>query len=304
MEVTILGNNSALAAHGRHPSAQWIKTANQAILIDCGEGTQFRIAENKIKTTKLTYILISHLHGDHYFGLGGLLTRFNLLGRKAPVTLFGPPDLQDILQLIFKAGKVVLQYPLEIHTLSNPGMETLIDLKDLTIQSFPIHHRLPTWGFRITRKFRDRRMIKSKIDQFRLTFEEIKSLKKGQSISRPDGSKVTSHEATLPPKPDVSYTYCSDTQYEPKIIPFIQQSDALYHESTFLDAHRVKAWETKHSTAMEAAKIAKEAQVKRLLLGHYSSRYADLNPLLEEARSIFPSTDLSIEGESIMIGAE
>ena len=303
MEVTILGNNSALAAHGRHPSAQWMTTANQAILIDCGEGTQFRLSKYKVKTSKLTTILISHLHGDHYFGLAGLLTRFNLLGRKKAIDIFAPAGLRDILEIIFKFGKVVLQYPLKIHHLKEDIYDIILSSQKLQIHSFPIEHRVPTWGFRITRSFNLRKIHQKTIESHQLTHDEIRRLKSGLNISRPN-QELLAEALTEPPKPDLCYTYCSDTQYAPGIIPYIRDSDILYHESTFLETHRSKAHETNHSTAKEAALIAKAAQVGKLLLGHYSSRYKDLEPLLLEARSVFPESYLSIEGRTISLGSE
>ncbi len=296
MEVTILGNNSALPANGRHPTAQFVKTHTHQLLIDCGEGTQIQFSKYKLKQSKLDYILISHLHGDHFFGLPGMLTSLNLLGHEQDMHIFGPPKLEHVLNTIFEAGNVQLRYKILFHGLT-PEIENYIVQKDrLDISSFPISHRIPTWGFRIIEKNPQRNIIPKYIEDFNLTYEEIRQLKHGKSITNQNGQSITADMVTKPLRPPCTYAYCSDTDYNESIIKYIQSVNCLYHESTFMEVHLKKAKETMHSTAKQAAQIALKARAGKLLLGHYSSRYEDLHPLLEEARSVFPNSVLSEEG--------
>jgi len=296
MEVTILGNNSALPANGRHPTAQLVKTNTNQLLIDCGEGTQIQFSKYKLKQSKLDYILISHLHGDHSFGLPGMLTSLNLLGHDRDLQIFGPPNLEHVINTIFEAGNVHLRYKLSFHGLL-PGIETnIVDTDRLEIASFPINHRIPTWGFRISEKTPQLNIIPKYIEAYNLSYKMIRQLKNGLSVINDEGLSITPAMVTKPPLPPSTYAFCSDTGYDESIIENIQAVNCLYHESTFLEVHRDKAEETMHCTAMQAAQIALKAGVGKLLLGHYSSRYDDLQPLLEEAQSIFPDSVLSEEG--------
>lgn len=300
MEVTILGNNSAVPAHHRHPTSQVIKIKHHAFLLDCGEGTQMRMIDYSIKRSRIKHIFISHLHGDHFFGLPGVVTSFNHMGRKDDLHIYGPKGLKAILELILAAGDVPLQYALHFHELKS-GFNQLMSHEDYEVWSFPVQHRIPTWGFVFKEVFSKPNVIKAYIDTYGLTIADIKALKAGNDIQLADGRCIRVAEATSPPPPSNVYAYCSDTLYDEDLVPYIEGADTLYHESTFTEEFREKAAMTKHSTATEAARIAALAGVQQLLLGHYSSRFGDLTPLLEEATAFFPNTLLSIEGQTYSI---
>ncbi|MCB0600706.1 MAG: ribonuclease Z [Saprospiraceae bacterium] len=300
MEVTILGNNSAVPAHQRHPTSQVIKIKHHSFLLDCGEGTQMRMIDYSVKRGRIHHIFISHLHGDHFFGLPGVVTSFNHMGRKDSLHIYGPKGLKAILDLILEAGDVPLQYSLHFHELES-GFNLLVRHDDYEVWSFPMQHRIPTWGFIFKEVFSKPNVIKAYIDEYGLTIANIKDLKAGNDIQLPDERWITVREATSPPPPPNVYAYCSDTLYDETLVPLIRGADTLYHESTFTEEFEEKAMLTKHSTAAQAAQIAVLAEVQQLLLGHYSSRFGDLTPLLEEARAIFPNTQLSIEGQTYSI---
>ena len=297
MEVTILGNNSAVPAHHRHPTSQVVKIKHYAFLLDCGEGTQMRMIDFSVRRSKIQHIFISHLHGDHFFGLPGVVTSFNHMGRQEPLHIYGPHGLKDILDLILQLGDVPLQFELVVHELQ-PGLQLLIQHADYEIWSFPLQHRIPTWGFLFKELFSRPNVIKAYIDEFGLSIANIKDLKAGLDVVLPDGRVITTREATTPPPPAQVYAYCSDTVFDESLAEHIRGADLLYHESTFTEDLADKAAMTKHSTAAQAARLAALAGVKQLLLGHYSSRFGDLSPLLEEAGKLFPNTQLSIEGQT------
>lgn len=298
-QLKILGNNSAIPAHDRNQTSQLLQLDSQYVLIDCGEGTQIQLSKQNIKLGRIKTILISHLHGDHYFGLIGLISTMHLFHRKTALTVFAPPELEKILELQLKASETVLSFPLKFVALEHKGIKEIYDDEQFTLSSFPLDHGIKCFGFLIKEKPKQWRIKKEELPEG-ILIREIIELKKGKNVLNKDGSvKYLLEKYTLPPRPSRSYAYCSDTGYNEKIIPYIQGIDLLYHEATFADEMEDRAAITYHSTATQAARIAKGADVKKLLLGHYSTRYKDPTPLLHEAKLIFNESYLSHEGETI-----
>jgi ribonuclease Z len=302
-EIQILGSNSALAAHGRHPSAQLLRYGSRQILIDCGEGTQMRLQRFKAKPFKIDHIFISHLHGDHYFGLIGLLTSYHLLQRKTALTIFGPPQLQAILQLQLDAANTQLSYPLVFKATQANAPELLLDDESLSVTSFPLAHRIPCTGFIFREKKHPRKIVPDAVSGLHLTAEMYDALRQGKDVVDSNGGFHANESLTESTVACRSYAYCSDTLYKPDIIPLISGLDLLYHEATFSKDCEERAKQTFHSTTSEAAQIAAAAKVKQLLIGHFSSKYLDLQPLLIEAAEVFTNTRLAIEGDTISIGS-
>jgi len=300
-EVTILGNTSSIPVHGRNHTSQLVKLGSELMLIDCGEGTQMQLRRFRLKYSKLDYIFISHLHGDHYLGLIGLLSSFHLARRSNPLTIFGPKGLDEIISTHFRWSNTQLTYSIDFHITTDDGLNLLVNTPQLMVYSFPLRHRLPTTGFLIKEKAGLRNLIKSKLEAEKLPVEAIKSLRKGMDYIGVDGSFYPVREYCYPQEPTRTYAYCSDTIYWPELKEYIAEVDLLYHESTFLDAEKERAELTMHSTAGQAASIAAAASVKKLILGHFSSRYKDLNPMLEEAKPIFENVELSVEGETYQL---
>ncbi|WP_299820703.1 ribonuclease Z [uncultured Pontibacter sp.] len=300
-ELRILGSSSATPSANRHNTAQVLIIGNQYHLIDCGEGTQMQLMLYKIKHQRITNIYISHLHGDHYFGLAGLLSTMHLQGRQTPLYLFGPPGLSEILSLQFKYSGTNLSFPLVFNELDTACHKKIFEDKQITVHTIPMEHRIPCCGFLFKEKQKPRPLIKEKLPEG-LTPPQLVRLKWGEDIKDEKGNVVVSYkEVTNEPKRSRSYAYCADSRYKPDIIPIVQHVDLLYHEATFLDDMRERAAYTFHSTALQAAELATAAEVKELLLGHFSVRYKDLTPLLEEALQVFPKADLAIEGSVFRI---
>lgn len=295
-QITILGSNSAIFNHGRHPSAQFVQIQNQHFLIDCGEGTQERMHENKVKWFKIDYIFISHLHGDHYFGLIGLLTTFNLLKRKNKLTIFAPKELKKIIQQQLKVSNTTLNFDLKFIATQTDDKYCILDIPECTVFSFPLNHRIPTTGFLITSKTIQRKLDLEKIQQFQIDKTQYKFLIDGEDVLDVNGKKIKNSWVTQKGKPTRSYAYCSDTVYDVQIVQYIKNANLLYHEATFLHQDKVRAKETMHTTALQAAQIAKKAKAQKLILGHFSSRYYHLSELEEEAKTVFENTALAIEG--------
>lgn len=296
-EVTILGNTSSIPVHGRNHTSQLVKLGSELMLIDCGEGTQMQLRRFRLKYSKINYIFISHLHGDHYLGLIGLLSSFHLARRNNPLTIFGPKGLDEIISTHFRWSNTQLTYSIDFHITTDDGLNLLVNTPQLMVYSFPLRHRLPTTGFLIKEKAGLRNLIKSKLEAEKLPVEAIQSLRKGMDYIGVDGSFYPVREYCYPQEATRTYAYCSDTIYWPELKEYIAGVDLLYHESTFLDAEKERAELTMHSSAGQAASIAAESSVKKLILGHFSSRYKDLNPMLEEAKPIFENVELSVEGE-------
>lgn len=297
-QLKILGNNSAIPAHDRNQTSQLLQLDRQYILIDCGEGTQMQLSRQNIRLGRIRTILISHLHGDHYFGLIGLISTMHLFHRKHKLTIFAPPELERILDLQLKASETTLNFKLEFVPLSHKGVKEIYKEEQFSIKAFPLEHGIKCYGFLIKENQKQWRINKEKLPE-NILIQEILTLKKGKSIVNKDGTvKYALEEYTLPPRPSRSYAYCSDTSYNEEIIAYVQNVDLLYHEATFADEMEDRAALTQHSTATQAATIAKKAGVQKLLLGHYSTRYKDPTPLQDEARKTFAETYLTHEGET------
>jgi ribonuclease Z len=270
-------------------------------LIDCGEGTQMHLLRNHIKISRLRHVLISHLHGDHYFGLIGLISTLHLFGRRYPLNIYAPAPLKSIIEAQLEASETALNFELFFHPLGLNDIRIIIDEKKYIVEAFPMKHRITCHGFRISEKPKPIRINKELLPED-ISIADIGTLLKGESVLHPSGEvKYDAAYHTLPPKKSYSYAYCSDTIYDPGLVPYLRKADVLYHEATFAEDMAPRATETFHSTASQAADIAKKAEVSRLYLGHYSTRYKDPTPLLHEAKQVFDQTFLSEEGNTIIL---
>jgi len=296
-DIQILGSNSAAPAHGRHHTAQSVRIQNQQFLVDCGEGTQLQMKEFDVKKNRLDAIFISHLHGDHYLGLMGLLSTMHLNGRKQSLDLYGPIGLADIITIQLKYSNTRLNYLLNFHELSGAESELIMENEQLTVHTIPLNHRIQCNGFLFREKPKARKMIKEKLMAANLSVAHINKLKMGVDVLNEEGKVMYAvKDFTLPAKRSRSYAYCSDTRYDESIIPIIKGVDLLYHEATFLHDMLERAKQTHHTTCKEAGIMAKKAEVGQLILGHFSNRYKVLSPLLEEAKKEFKDSLLGEEG--------
>ena len=300
-EILVLGNSSATPMFERHPTAQVVNYNEQYFLIDCGEGTQMQLSRYGIKSNRISHIFISHLHGDHYLGLVGLVSSMHLVGRRADLHIYGPEPLQSILGMHFLHSQTVIRYKIIFH-ITNPQKEELLyESRMLNISSFPLVHRIPTTGFRFDEGKRAATLKAEVVSQLQIPVAYYASLKNGIDYTAPDGQIFSASELTTQPPEARSYAFCSDTVRDPIYLPSIAGVSLLYHESTFLDEMAERALETFHTTAKQAAEIAVESQVSKLLLGHFSARYKYLEPLLEEAQVLFPNVELSQEGKWFLV---
>ncbi len=294
--ITILGSNSAIPTLRRNPSAQALNISEQHYLIDCADGTQVQLRKYKIKFQRINHIFISHLHGDHYFGLIGLISSYHLLSRKNKLHIYAPPQLEEIINIQFEASETILGYPLIFHYLHQNKIETIFENDILSVKAFPLEHSIPTWGFLFKEKQGKRKIKKNFAKNANIPNNEFINIQNGADYIDKGGKIYKNKSITTDPPKARSYAYCSDTGYYEKIIPVIKDVDILYHESTFAEDRKESAKQKFHSTAKDAARIAKKANAKKLLLGHYSARYKDTSPLLEEAKSVFPNTELTEDG--------
>ncbi len=291
IQLTILGNNSALPAHGRWPTAQMIAIKDKHFLVDCGEGTQMRMQALHIGWSKLHHIFISHLHGDHFYGLIGLLTSMNLLGRTQPLHIYAPPELEPILSIQWRIGGASLQYELHFHPLEQTVEEViLLDDNHVRISAFPVQHRIPCYGFKFISKSMGRKILPEACEAYQIPTSAYASLKNGEDYIDAHNNIIKNELLSTPGPKAASYAYCADTLYTESILPYIQGCHTIYHETTFLKADANKAASRFHSTTHDAANIAKLAQVTQLLIGHYSSRYLTTEVFEQEAREIFAPT--------------
>lgn len=298
MTVTILGNNSALPAYDRHPTAQLVSVWGSDLLLDCGEGTQIQMARYGVRWRRMSHIFISHLHGDHYFGLPGLLNSMSLLGRTAPLTVWGPAPLEGVLRSLAEAsGGWNLAYDLAFHALPG-GAGDLVDTPYFSVRCFPVEHRIPCHGFLIERKTRGRKLLPDQALAAGVPSFFFDRLKRGVDYVHDDGRVTTAASVTEDGPVPKRYAYCADTRYTHSFLEHVRGADLLYHESTYLHADLAKAESRYHSTARQAGELAREAGVKALLLGHYSSRYRELEPFRAEAAEVFPQVQASVEGAS------
>jgi ribonuclease Z len=301
--LTILGSSGALPAHGRFPTSQYLSIQNRHFLIDCGEGTQMQLSRYQIHFHRINYIFISHLHGDHYLGLMGLLFSMHLQKRTADLHLYSPKGLDEIILLQLKYSKSILGYKLHFHSF-DPTQKTILWEDELIyVETIPLLHKIPCAGFLFKEKTKPHRINKEKLLP-NMLLQHIALLKTGQDIMDDNGNLLyRNKDFTHPPRPSLSYAYCSDTAFNPAITDQIKGVSLLYHEATFMEDAKDKAKETMHSTAAAAGHIAQTASVKKLVIGHFSARYKELESILAEAKSIFPETYLAVEGGTFELEA-
>jgi ribonuclease Z len=299
LSVTILGNNSAVPAFNRHPTSQVVSHDGSNYLVDCGEGTQIQMIKYKIRRGKISHIFISHLHGDHYFGLVGLLNTFGLLSHQQELHVYGPDPLQKIIEMQMNVAETNLPYPLFFHTLTGP--EVLVDNEKIRISCFPTTHRIECYGFLFEEKEGKRKLLIEKVRKLNIPVSFYSSLQEGMDYITPRGQRISNEEVTAAPEPGKKYAFCADTRYDENMVQYINGADMIYHETTYHDNMREKAFERFHCTTKQAAEIAKKAGVKKLLIGHFSSKYSTLEQFESEAREVFPNTEIAVEGSSFEI---
>lgn len=293
MKLTILGCYSATPRTHTHPTAQVLEMRNQHFLIDCGEGTQVQLRRSKVKFSRIQHVFISHLHGDHYFGLIGLIATFQLLGRKTPLHIYGPKGIKEIICMQLRLGQSWTQFELKFTELESKESECILDTEQFSVITIPLKHRVYTNGFLFKEKPGPRKLDPVAAGKARIDKAYFLKLKQGKDVPNKDGVLVDHKRVTQPADSPKSYAFCSDTAYYPNIIPQITGVTALYHEATFLEEHEHLCEPTGHSSARQAAKIAKEAKVGKLILGHYSTRYDNLDQYLIEAAPIFKNVWLA-----------
>jgi ribonuclease Z len=295
--VTVLGSNSALPTSDKFPTAQVLNVSERFFLIDCGEGTQMQLRRNRIRFSKLNHIFISHLHGDHCFGLMGLISTFGLLGRTVDLHIYAHPDLETILTPMINYHCATMTYKVVFNAI-DPAVNTVIYEDNLiTVETIPLKHRIPTCGFLFREKPADLHIKRDSIDFFQIPIKAIPGIKKGDDYTTSEGEIIPNHMLTKPATKPRAYAFCSDTAYNEKIVSVIKGVDLLYHEATFLSEHEKLAGQTFHSTARQAAELAKLAGVKQLIIGHFSTRYHDQSRFRKEAVEIFENTLLAREGD-------
>jgi len=296
-DVTILGSSSATPIYNRNPSSQALNINERIYLIDCGEGTQHQMLRFDIKPGKIDHIFISHLHGDHYLGLIGLLSSMHLNGRKKPMMLFGPPDLIKIIDVHLAYSWTNLNYDLVFYPLQAEQPELILDNQEFSVETIVLNHRIPCTGFLFRQKKPLLKLDAGQLEYYHVGRNQFLKLKQGEDFVNEIGDIVPNSTLTIQPEEPKSYAYCSDTLAGESYLPQIHNIDLLYHEATFMQDLLARAEETHHTTAFQAGEIASKAHVKKLLIGHFSARYKTLEGLLEEARSVFEQTDLAIEGK-------
>ena len=300
-ELTILGSSSATPTSTRNPTAQLLNIAERFFLIDCGEATQIQLRRFKIKFQRINHIFISHLHGDHYLGLIGLLSSMHLLGRTVDLNLYCPPELEEIIKVQFKYSQSLLKYTIIYHPHKYIANDLIFEDNKVEVRTILLNHRIPCCGFLFTEKPLLANISKEIIESYKIPVEQIAGIKGGADFITADGELIPNNKlVSCKPLPR-SYAYCSDTIYDERIVEYIHGVNLLYHEATFMNDMLPRANETFHTTALQAATIANKAEVKQLIIGHYSARYKDLQPLLDEAQSVFSNTVLSVEGKSIVV---
>jgi ribonuclease Z len=298
-ELTILGCSSATPTSTRNPTAQLLNIAERFFLIDCGEATQIQLRKFKLKFQRINHIFISHLHGDHYLGLVGLLSSMHLMGRTIDMDIYCPAELQEIIEVQFKHSQTFLNYKINYHPHTYTNDEVIFEDDRVEVRTIVLNHRIPCCGFVFSEKQIQPSVTKDTIEQYDLSIEEIIAIKAGANFTY-QGKTIENKKLVRKYKPR-KYAYASDTCYDERIIPYIQGADLLYHEATFLHELLSRAKETFHTTALQAGLMAQKAAVGQLMLGHFSARYKDLQPLVEEAQQHFKNTVLAFEGESTVL---
>ena len=292
--LTIIGNNSAIPAFGRHPTAQVLQTDNDSFLIDCGEGTQTQLTKYKIRRSKITAIFISHLHGDHYFGLIGLITSMSLLGRTQPLNIYGPTALEQIINLQLSVANTTLSFPLYFYSLTEE--KVIFDNNKITIECFRVQHRIECWGFLFNEKKKPRKVDADRARSYEIPEAYFGKLQQGEDYVTKRGTIIPNVEVTVAATKAKRYAYCADTIFDKDLVPKIKEVDVLYHEATYLKDLEERAASRYHSTTHQAATIAKLGDVKKLIIGHFSSKYETVDDFLKEAKEVFENTELGLEG--------
>ena len=300
-EVNILGCGSALPTTRHFASSQVVNIREKLFMIDCGEGAQLQLRRSKLKFSRLNHIFISHLHGDHCFGLMGLISTFGLLGRTATLHIYAHQELEKLLKPHLDFFCQGMTYTVEFHAINPNKAEVIYEDRSVTVSTIPLRHRIPTCGFLFQEKQTPNHIIRDMVDFYKVPVFELNRIKNGEDYITPDGTVVPNHRLTIPSDSARSYAYCSDTICLKSIIPQIKGVDLLFHEGTFAQSEAARAKETFHTTAMQAAEIARDAEVKQLLIGHFSARYEDESILLKEAQSVFPATLLAKENLRITL---
>ncbi len=300
-ELLILGSSAATPTSTRNPTAQLLNIAERFFLIDCGEGTQIQLRKYKARFQSVNHVFISHLHGDHFLGLPGFLASMHLLGRKNELTVYGPKELEEIIQVIHKYSDTQLSYTLKFVATQNTQKQLLWEDDKVEVYSFPLKHRIPTTGFLFKEKPLPRNIDKYKLDKFDVSVSEIHKLKKGFDAIDNNGNTIKNADLTTEPPTPKSYAFCSDTKFFEELAQSIQGVNVLYHESTFLEDKTDRAAKTFHSTAKQASRMAVLAKAQKLVLGHFSARYTNLEDFIDEAKPIFNNVELAIEGKIFSI---
>ncbi|WP_029038663.1 ribonuclease Z [Salinimicrobium xinjiangense] len=298
MKLTILGCYAATPRSFTNPTSQVLEINNEVFLIDCGEGTQVELRRNKIKFGKIKHIFISHLHGDHFYGLVGLISTFMLLNRKTELHIYGPVGIKEIILLQLKFSKSWTGYPLFFHELKSDEPQIVLNTKKVTVETIPLKHRIYANGFLFREKPKPRKLLMEEVEKYAIDVAYYKGIKKGKDAVLEDGSIIPNALLTADPEPPSSYAFCSDTAYHPALVNQLDNVDVLYHESTFLEEHAYLAAPTGHSTAREAAAMARAAKVSTLILGHFSTRYDSIEIFQKEAEEIFPRVLLADDGKT------
>ena len=298
MKLTILGCYSATPRTLTNPTSQVLEINNHLFLIDCGEGTQVELRRHKIKFFRIKHIFISHLHGDHVYGLVGLISTFKMLKREVPLHIYGPKGIKEMITIQLKHSNSWTDYPLHFHELESKESTLVFEDEKVTVKTIPLQHRIYCNGFLFKEKPNDRKLNLGAALNYNIDKAYYNSIKKGKDITLDSGELIPNSELTFDPEPSKSYVFCSDTKYNEEKIPLIQNATVMYHEATFLDSHEHLCDFTGHSTAKQAALIAKKANVGELILGHYSTRYNDITDFKTEAEEVFSNTKLAEDGKS------
>ena len=298
MKLTILGCYAATPRTFTNPTAQVLEIKNRLFLIDCGEGTQVQLRKNKIKFSKINHVFISHLHGDHFFGLIGLISTFSLLNRNNDLHIYGPKGIKEVIKLQLRLSNSWPNFNLHFNELENTNSEIIFEDEKVSVKTIPLQHRIYTNGFLFQEKLDERKLNIEAVEHYQIEKCYYQNIKSGKDILLDDGRIIANSELTFDPIKPKSYAFCSDSSYFEPIIPIISNVDVLYHEATFLQSEENLASKTMHSTAIEAATIAAKAHVSQLILGHYSTRYYSIDLFKEEAETVFPNVLLAEDGKT------
>lgn len=304
IHLTILGCHSATPRANAFPTSQYLEINNSHFLIDCGEGTQRQMRKYKVGFAKINHIFISHLHGDHFYGLVGLLSTYGILSREKELHIYGPKGIKEVTLLQLKISQSHAKYPLIFHELTSKESQLIFEDDKVIVRTIPLHHRVYTNGYLFTEKEKLKKLHIENINNYKeIGKADYNNIKAGRDVTLSTGEIIPNAELTLPPKKPLSFAFCSDTLYKPDIIPIIKNVDLLYHEATFLADREDLAKKTKHTTSKQAAQIALDANTKQLIIGHYSGRYKDISLFQKEAQEIFVNTELAEPGKKFRVDA-